>query len=270
MRFPGQGGGGCRITRRQRRGSPPVSAGPARSGRSRPALRAAAVFADDGRGGAGTPVSVKLCQRGAVPRPRRPRRAKRTALPGKLGAAYTGPRAAHTRVFLAESELRKSHLEMFAARPVLQMTDAETPGDLSEVPWLVIELRCPSGRRGRGGFVPRTSRFNANGLTRLHRLRGPFPGALAALAASAMPQGLSPAPGLAELLKTTCAASGVAGRRVRGVQASGVAGHRAWRAGVRGGGSPGAASRDAPRLAPQVSRSSADRRGTNCAGLFLA
>lgn len=118
---------------------------------------------------------------------------------------------------------------MFAARPVLQMTDAETPGDLSEVSWLVIELRCLSGRRGRGGFVPRTSRFNANGLTRLHRLRGPFPGALAALAASAMPQGLSPAPGLAELLKTTCAASGVAGRRVRGMRASGVAGRRARR-----------------------------------------
>lgn len=117
---------------------------------------------------------------------------------------------------------------MFAARPVLQMTDAETPGDLSEVSWLVTELGCPSGRRGRGGFVPRTSRFNANGLTRLHRLRGPFPGALASLAASAMPQGLSPAPGLAELLKTTCAASGVAGCRAR-------------RPGVRGGGSPGVA-----------------------------
>lgn len=147
---------------------------------------------------------------------------------------------------------------MFAARPVLQMTDAETPGDLSEVPWLVIELRCPLGRRGRGGFVPRTSRFNANGLTRLHRLRGPFPGALASLAASAMPQGLSPAPGLAELLKTTCAASGVAGRCVRGMRASGVAGRRARRPAML------------PRLAPQASRSSANRRGTNCAGLFLA
>lgn len=264
MRFPGQGGGGCRTIRRQRRGSPPVSAGPARSGRSRPALRAAAVFADDE--GARGPLLVLDCASGGpfrVPGAPGVRSARRSL---ENTARSTRGRVRRTR---ASSSL-KSHLEMFAARPVLQMTDAETPGDLSEVPWLVTELRCPSGRRGRGGFVPRTSRFNANGLTRLHRLRGPFPGALAALAASAMPQGLSPVPGLAELLKTTCAASGVAGRRVRGVQASGVTGRRAWRAGVRGGGSPGAASRDAPRLAPQASRSSANRRGTNCADLFLA
>lgn len=133
-----------------------MSAGPARSRRSGRALRAAAVFADDKV--AQGALSMSECpSRGHRPA-RRLREESRLVLRGhqRLRSEHhtallcSTPQFARgrpwwtRRFFLPASELRKPHPEMFTARPVSQMTNAETSGGLSHVSCLVTELGYPS------------------------------------------------------------------------------------------------------------------------------